>query len=309
LLARAAVRHHDVSLIPRLIGRLSRSAGRESIREALVSLGEPALEAVSRALEDQAVDREVRVHLPLTLARFGTKWAAEKLLEGLERTSDGRVRYKMLQALGRLVADRGIRVDRVRVERITRANLSAHFQLLALRVALGSPPSPGREQQIKTHRLFAGLLDDKLRQSLERAFRLLKIAHPKEDIHRVYLACLSQDRRARANASEFLDALLRRRDQQALRELVRLVSDDLPPRDQVARAAELLGFSAPRTREEAVRASVADPDLKLATLAALYAEAMGDDWLTDALNLRPALAATANDFFQEALLGLRTSNA
>jgi AAA family ATP:ADP antiporter len=309
LLARAAVRHHDVSMIPQMITRLSRTVGRESLRDALVKLGEPALEAVARAFEDETVERQVRVHLPLTLARFGTKWAADKLLDGLERTSDGRVRYKALQALGRVVAAGNVRVDRVRVERIARANLAAHFQLLGLRVALGDAPPPGREQQYKTYRLFAGLLDDKLRQSLERAFRVLKIAHPKEDIHRVYLACLSKDRRARANASEFLDALLRRRDQQAVRELVRLVADDLPPGDQVARATELLGFTPPRTREDAVRAGVADPDVKLATLAALYAEAMGDGWLTTALALRPALATTANELFQEALLELRTSNA
>jgi len=42
------------------------------------------------------------------------------------------------------------------------------------------------------------LLDDKLRQSLERTFRLLKIAHPYQDIHRVNIALTSKDLRARA---------------------------------------------------------------------------------------------------------------
>jgi AAA family ATP:ADP antiporter len=309
LVARATVRHHEVRMIPRLVALLGRRAGRESLRDALVALGEPALEAVAAAFEDASIDRNVRIHLPRTLGRFGTKWAADKLLDVLERERDGRVRYKTLRALGRLVGSGKIKVDRVRIERLARTNLAAHFQLLAQRAALGGPPPQNRAQPYKTYQLFAGLLDDKLRQALERAFRLLKIAHPKEDIHRVYLACLSNDRRARANASEFLDALLRRRDQQALRELVRVVSDDLPREEQARRAADLLGFSAPRTREEAVRAAVADPDIKLATLAALYAVAMGDEWLETALELRPALATAARDLFQEALLLLRGSHA
>jgi AAA family ATP:ADP antiporter len=309
LLARAAVRHHDVSLIPRLITLLSDRAGRDSVREALVALGEPALEAVAEAFQDPLADRKLRVHLPRTLADFGTKWAADELLRGLERIPDGRVRYRALRALGRTVRDGRVRVDRVRVERIARINLASHFQLLGLRVALGEPPSPGSDQPAKTFTLLAGLLDDKIRQSLERAFRLLKIAHPREEIHRVYLACLSSDRRARANAGEFLDALLRRRDQQELRELFHLVSDDLPGQEQVRRAAALLDLAPPRSREEAVRAAVADPDIKLATLAALYAVAMGEVWLETALALRPALASTARDLFQEALVELRGAHA
>ena len=307
--ARAVVRHHEIGLVPRLIARLSQRTSREFVREALVELGEPAFQAVAKAFEDPTVDRSVRLHLPLTLARFGTKPAAEKLLEGLENASDGRLRYKALRALGRVVADGAVSVDRPRVELLARANLIAYFKLLGLRVALGDPPAPERDQPSKTYALFAGLLDDKLRQAFERAFRLLKIAHPKEDIHRVYLACLASDRRARANASEFLDALLSKRDQQPLRDLVRLVSDDLPPDQQIARAARLIGFVPWRSREEAVRAAVADPDIKLASLAALYAGAMGDEWIADALRSRPVPVAVPSDPFQQALILLRGAHA
>ncbi len=309
LLARASLRHHDEAMIPHLIGLLPRREGRESVREALVGFGEPALEAVAKAFQDPSVDRPIRVHLPRTLSVFGTKRAAEELLSGLEHITDGRVRYRGLRALGRLVAAGDVRVDRARVERIARANLAAHFELLGLRVGLGDGPAASDEQGVKTYTLLVGLLDDKLRQSLERAFRLLKIAHPREDIHRVYVACLSSDRRARANAGEFLDALLRGREQEELRELFRLVSDDLPPSEQVRRAAALLDQHPPATREDAVRAAVADPDIKLATLAALYAVAVGESWLEAALSHRPALEATARDLFQEPLFGLGTAHA
>src|ERR1700689_3235952 len=106
-----------------------------------------------------------------------------------------------------MIGERGIAVDRVRVERLAYRNLVEYFRLLALRVPFESPREDEPQAfdgDAPTERLLTGLLDDKLRQSLERTFRLLKIAHPREDIHRVQIAALSEDRRSRANAGEFL---------------------------------------------------------------------------------------------------------
>jgi hypothetical protein len=158
---------------------------------------------------------------------------------------------------------------------------------------------------VNTYRLLAGLLDDKIRQSKERAFRLLKIAHPREDIHRVYRATYSSDKRARANAGEFLDALLRRRDQQQLRELVRVICDDLPVEEQVRRGAQLAKFEVLPSRDSALADAMRNPDVKLAALAALHAVALGDAKLEASVHRaqeqRPALAATAHLVFQEPL--------
>ena len=245
------------------------------------------------------------MQLPQTLGRFGTAAAAGRLLDCVEREADGLVRYKALRALGRLSNDYRIAVDRGRVVRCVQANLMTYFGLMGTRVALGTPPPDAPRAQLTTFRLFAGLLDDKLRQSLERAFRLLKIAHPKEDIHRVYLACIGTDRRARANAAEFLDALLRRRNEQELRALVRIVSDDLSPAAQVNRAAVQLGTAPPRSQEQAVQVALADPDIKVAALAALYAVATGAEHLVASVEKarakRPSLAPTAQGIFQDPL--------
>jgi hypothetical protein len=274
LLARATVRHREPQMIPRLVARLAQRAGREAIRSALVGLGEPALDEIVRALDDGAAPRALRIHLPMTLARFGTKWAADKLLESIEGERDGRVRYRAIRALERLVVEYGIRVDRIRVERLVRSNLVSHFKLLDLRVALGPPPRENEERPVHhTYHLLSGLLDDKLRQTLERAFRLLKIAHPNEDLRRLYLAHVSTDRRARGQAGEFLDALLYRGNERPLRELVRLLSDDLSPGEHVARAAALLGFDRHRSRADALRSLRADADAMIATFADLYTAA------------------------------------
>lgn len=300
LLARAAVRQGEVQMIPRLLERLSQWQDRETIRGALIALGEPAFARVAMALEDESGPRSLRVHLPQTLGRFGTPAAAAKLLHLVEHEPDGLVRYKALRALGRLVADFQVGVDRARIAGCVRTNLVAYFGLLGLRVALGNSPYASGAPRT-TFRLFAGLLDDKVRQSFERVFRLLKISHPKEDMHRVYLACLGTDRRARANASEFLDALLWRHDEKALRVLMRILSDDLSPEAQVSRAAIHLGITPPRSHEEAVQVALADADIKVAALAALYATAAGADTLvaavTKAYEKRPSLAPAARGLF------------
>ncbi len=303
LLARATVRHRAIEMVPRLLERLERWDGRESIRGALVALGEPAFVRVSAAFDDPALPRRIRMHLPLTLARFGTAAAGDTPC-WVEHEADGLVRYKALRALGRIVADSRVAVDRVRVDQCMRLNLVTYFGLLASRVALGDAPIDAALSRASTFRLLAGLFDDKVRQALERAFRLLKIAHLKEDIHRVYLATMSHDKRERANAAEFIDALVRRRGEQSLRDLLRIVGDDLLPEAQVNRASRLLEFTPPRTPEEAVQAALADADIKVAALAALYAVASGDRLAASVAKAqaeRHDLAPVARGVFQNPL--------
>jgi AAA family ATP:ADP antiporter len=219
-LARAASSQAAELLIPTLIARLASWESRDVVVGALVSFGARAIDAIRRALHDPPQRRDLRVHLPSALARFGTKHAAELLLEVIESDRDGLVRYKALRSLGRMVATQRVAVDRLRVERLAYANLVEHVRLLGVRAAFDSPPPEAlaiTTRREPTKRLLVGLLDDKLRQSLERAFRFLKIAHPHEDIHRVYVASFSEDARVRANAAEFIDTLLRRRDQRCVR--------------------------------------------------------------------------------------------
>jgi len=134
--------------------------------------------------------------------------------------------------------------------------------------------SSGRQP---TKRLLVRLLDDKLRQSLERTFRLLKIAYPNEDFHRVHIACLSDDKRARANATEFLDAFFHRRDQHPLRALLRAVTDDLPIAERVHRTVSLTTKVGPKSESEALALLVDDADATVAALARLHAASMAGE--------------------------------
>jgi hypothetical protein len=266
LLARAAAGQRDARLVPALIERLSAREGREAVRSALLAFGDEALDALWWALRNTARSRGARIHIPKTMGRFGTRRAAEHLLESIETEEDGFVRYKSICALELLAAQGRVAVDRVRVERVAQATLVQHFRLLGDRVLLLEDPA-GAQGASTAERLLVGLLEDKLRQSVERVFRLLAIAHPREDFRRVRMACLSDDPYLRANAGELLDALLRRRDQQHLRELLQLLTADLPRNERVARAARLAPQRMAHAREDALAALARDRDPILAGLA------------------------------------------
>jgi AAA family ATP:ADP antiporter len=271
LLARAVAQQSEMRLVPKLVGLLSRRAGRDAVRSALVALGEPAFDEIWRRLTDPAPPRSLRMHLPKSLARFGSARAADCLLTSIETEPDRLVRYKSIRALEALVDEHPITVDLPRVERLSHSNLVEHFQILGLRAAL-DPTDPARgSPATASRRLLFGLLDDKLRHALERAFRLLKIAYPKQQIRRAYLACLSDDPYARANAVEFLDTLLRRRRHDQLRSLLCLAADDLPTGQRVSRAASITLDDVPRAPEDALARLVEDADPTVAALAALYA--------------------------------------
>jgi hypothetical protein len=280
-LARAIASQRAGHLAPALIARLARREGREASRNALAQLGTPAFEALRRAFEDPLEPRRLRIQVPETIARFGTSQAVELLLRTIEEDRDGLVRYRAIRALGRVAAERFIRVDRKRVERLALRNMLEHFRVLGLRSPLRrARPAPTSSQARNapegvagtTERILTGLLDDKIRQSLERTFRLLKVVFPREDIHSAFLAYLSTDRRDRANAAEFLDALLSGRRRGSLRELLRLAADETVSREGVELADGLLA-RAPSTREESLRLLVAEKDATVAALAKLHVAA------------------------------------
>lgn len=263
-LSRAAVAQHATTLVPDLVARLPLREGRETLRGALVSLGSTAFAAVSDALIDVKRERSLRVHLPNTVSRFGTRSAAELLLARIEAERDGLVRYKCVRALQRLVTTHHLDLDRRRVENLALANAREHFRVLGQRAAFGDVP-----EREATEGLLVRLLDDKMAQSLERAFRLLQIAHPFEDIARVAVAVRSPDRRIRANALEFVDALLARRDQRLLSELLRAACEDAPLGARWNQAARFLAFAAPHSTADAVEALVTDGDETVRALAEL----------------------------------------
>ncbi|MEO8182616.1 MAG: hypothetical protein ABI895_27605 [Deltaproteobacteria bacterium] len=293
--AQAMAELADARFVPLLLPRLGWREGRAAVREALVQLGEVALAALARAFDDPETHERVRAHIPRTVSRFGSQAAGDLLLDWLDSDRPGGLRYKALRGLGRLVADSRVRVERARIDRQIRSNLVEHLRMLSLRQPLTTRPEAVRGA--RSLRLVIGLIDDKLEQSLERAFRLLQIRHKHENLRSVYFASRSPERVRRAHALEFLDVLTAPGENspigQQVRQLLLLVVDDLSATEQLARALPFLP-NQPAGYIQALAALMADSDESLAAFAAYHALESGSSELAgavvEALRDRPALA-------------------
>jgi len=279
-LAEAVTQVRDPRFVDLLISRLDAREGRGALRRALVSYGPEALEALARAIGDPHTSPRLRLHLPRTISQFGDQAAADLLIGILSSEPSGTVRYKALRGLGRMVEVRGVAIDRGRVAAQLRRTLVEVFRLRGLRLALGdASKAPAAAQQ--SARLLIELLEDKERQAIERAFRLLQIVHRSEDLRSAYLALSSSERRLRATAAEFLDALTVRyallgEDHAVSRELLRLLADDLPAREQVARAAAAhRAPAAPRGPEAALAELLLERDPAVGSIASRLASDLG----------------------------------
>ncbi|MEZ4222892.1 MAG: hypothetical protein R3B13_18260 [Polyangiaceae bacterium] len=265
----------DPKFVPLLIQRLARRRTRVGTRLALARFGEDALWLLGKTLVDPSADFRTRLQVPRAIAEIGTQAAADVLAEALAADIPGLLRYRALRALGHLVTHHGARVASATVDVELRRNLVEFLKLEGQLVPLEREAPPARARA--SRRLVTGLLKDKMRYARERIFRLLQLQYRSEDLRSVHFALESSDRRVRANALEFVDALTIRASEE-FRALLRLVVDDLPREERALRAEPLVGKLAENA--EAVLAELMlDPDDALATIAAYHAHALQNEAL------------------------------
>jgi hypothetical protein len=292
LLARAAASVRATELVPRLVELLAfrdrdssatphgvwrgTGVGRSRVRAALASLGERAFEHTRAALLRPETPRGLRLQLPLALAEFGTQEASDVLLRFVQRGDDGLVRYRCLRALARIATEHGVRLPAGEVRAMARGELTEHFRLKLLRRGLAPAGAPLGTGASDTMGIALALLDEKADQALARTFHLLKLCFPSEDLEQVHAAVTSGIASKRANAAEFLDALLaggpRRRGDDGLREWLRLLFEDLTDNERVARAAAWLPDAAPAGAQAAIAMMGVDRDRMLVAMASSLAE-------------------------------------
>ena len=269
----------DERLIPNLIRRLRYRAGRDKIRDAIVKLGEPALAALEQAMRDPATPKGVRRHIPRTISRFETQQAADILVDRLAVERNGLVRFKILRGLGRLVQETPSRIDRKTVEGHLHRTLVEYLRLLSMYVPIGEGLDGARGAAAHSGGLLKGLLEDKLSQALDRSFRMLQLVHRSEDIRSVGFAVRSSDRKLRAQALEYLDALTLDASVSEIRTMLRIVADDLPDTERIERAAFVLP-DPPRGYHEALSRLLRDADDAVASIAAYHALMLKQSGLT-----------------------------
>lgn len=186
--------------------------------EALAALGPKIRGSLGDLLLDEAETVRIRRYVPRVLLKMGDQGSVDILVRGLSATNLT-VRAAILKALNRLrenkpSLDFGAPALLEQVREEARYYLDLHANLAPLRERESNGPATS---------LVIRTLEDRLRSTLDRLFRLLGLRYPPRQIYAAYQAI---DRRAGddcAAALDFLDHVL---DRELKRVLLPLFDED-----------------------------------------------------------------------------------
>jgi len=211
--------------LPLLLRLLDDTRGRNEAREALLKLGDAALDALETAMTDPLMPRGLRRHLPRTISRFGGRRAAAMLQRFLANEGDEAIEYKILRGLGRMRAsDQALPVDKEQLIALAGRYLRAAIQALFWRQTVDF--ARAREPRVNTPagELLSLLLLDHEGSALERVFRVLHILQPTEEFRIIYDGLRGTDSKTRASSRELLEHVV----EAPLRDGILAMVDDLP---------------------------------------------------------------------------------
>ena len=202
--ARVMLAMPNAQHIPSLLALLESRHARTVARDALVAIGEPALDALSAALDDDRLPRDLRAHLPRSISRFGVARAADVLLDRLEREGDGWVRFKLIRGLAQLRPHMPEPTRTRRVLALCRSNLVSAVHFMAWRLANERDQQHDPRLATPGGELLTAALRDKEAHATDRAVRLLGLLHTGNVMHNIRQALAGSDARLRADAIELL---------------------------------------------------------------------------------------------------------
>ena len=210
--ARAMATRKSPTFLPVLVQMLNRHELRAASR-ATIALIPGALEFVDDAMRRHDLAREIRVHLPRTMALLDPARATPKLMAHLLSEKDGAVRYKVLRALVKLRRENPkLPVDEGVLGRVLEYTLDHAEELWRWGVSLAAgndaAPTSMSDPALAAHLLLVDLVRDKERHALHRIFLLLELREGSdfEDIER---GLRSSDPKTRASSLELLENVVR----------------------------------------------------------------------------------------------------
>jgi ATP:ADP antiporter, AAA family len=247
---------------------LSDSSLRDVARRTLVLAGSPALRFLAASLDDEALPRGIRIHLPRSISRFAPRDAMAVLWQRLLVEPDEAIRFKILRGVGRLVAeDPDVRPSEDAIAGAIHDVSRAGLRFAAWRAKLGAqaaarPPSD-------TEALLIQFLADKQSRATESIFRLLGLSRMTEDFERMFRG-LHGSRTDRASGHELVENVVPPAERDTV---LALIDDPVDP----ARLARLVDAEASTTLtyEQTITAIIRSSTGALRTIAARRAGEIG----------------------------------
>jgi AAA family ATP:ADP antiporter len=254
--SRAAGALRNRAYLQSLIPLLANPRARGSVIEALAAYGNRIIGTLGDILEDETAEAAVRRQIPRVLKLIPEQRSADVLLRAMRHNSLP-IRMAALKALNRLrEANAHLDFAGAFVTEQIWKEARGYFELAA-----GLAPFAGQTTPAAATRLLARTIEERLRQTLERLFRLLGLRYPPKQIYTVYLA-INHRRRSEESAAavEFLDNVL---DRDLKRILLPLFD---APEHLLERGRELFGVRA-KDAETAIRDLIAAGDPWLVSCA------------------------------------------
>ena len=244
----AAGKASRVDLVPAIATRLEDDAVRRAAHDALCAFGPPALPPLALLLDEPSVPLALRREIPDIVARIGTDTGSRLLVDHLLE-ADVTLRLRVIGALATLRARHPeLALDHASIEMVLMAEVMGHYRSYQI---LGSLADP-----LQSTDPVAVALETSMRYEVERIFRLMAIRWPRFDVESAYVGVMAEDAAVRANALEFLDAVLKPQ----VRTLVLPLLDPQVSRlERVRLANEVLGTRV-ESHEDAVSALLRSPD-------------------------------------------------
>lgn len=244
----AMVRAPD--LREKLVSCLEDRSLRTEAQKALAAYGEDIIPFLSERLNARRLPVSLRVHIPKVMRFIGTEEAISAMLFSNVH-DDAFLRYVIVRALDRLRRQRPeLRFDRERTEQAALRRLRAytHYQPIAADLIAGGAK----------YALLRRSVDDRVRQNLEAALRLLGIVHDMRAMDNALRGLLGGNK---GDAVELIDVTLQKSEirEEVLKHLEH-VSPSASPGHAIARALAL----------------VEGKDIQLAMIAQLTLERAGE---------------------------------
>jgi AAA family ATP:ADP antiporter len=250
----------DGLFVPALLTLLGHRSLKAQAREALLGYGEEVVPLLAYALGDKYEQLWIRRHIPVTLALIGTPASMDALVAALD-DQDGFLRYKAIIAIERLRRDSPtLSCPRQTLEKTVIRETSRYYNGLTLQHNLL------RHSLDASDSLLGRALEDKLRRSVDRVYRLLGLLYHVEDVAAARYTIEQGERRRRAAAVEYLDNLLGG----VVRRRVMPILDDTPLAEKVRYANGVLR-SRPRDLEDTLAQLIHDDDPVIAASAIHFA--------------------------------------
>ena len=249
--------------VPAIVRCLGHVKLRGAAVAALAAYGEKIIGTLADILDDESTPLAIRRQIPRALRLIPNQRSVAALMVNLDNPNLT-LRAAALRALNRLRENApDLDYGAIPVRDQVMAEARSYYQLSAAMAAFREHKRPHTPAG-----LLVSTLEDRLKSSLERMFRLLGLRYPPKQIYAVYLAMNRAEHDDVAAALEFLDNVL---DRDLKRIVVPLLED---PDNVQERARQLFKIEIPDA-ESAIRELIHSGDEWLASCAMATAAQLG----------------------------------